>query len=284
MSSRLAVTPTQGGLGACISGVDLERPTDDDVEALHAALLAHEVLFFHDQDHLTPEGHVRLARRWGPVQRHPHFPHVPGFPEVVALDYDRANRAKVEQWHADMTFSATPPLGTILHARVLPERGGDTLFASMSAAWDALSDRWQRFLLGLEAVHDYAHGFRETLAEPGARERLAGALAANPPRVHPLVRRHPGSGKLGLFVNEVFTTHIVGMSRAESDTVLGFLLRHLQTPEFTCRFHWRVGSVAFWDNRITQHRPVNDYWPARRRMQRVTIDGDAPTGPSAARG
>src|SRR5690606_26194425 len=141
-------------------------------------------------------------------------------------------------------FLERPPLGSILRARVIPEVGGDTMFASASAAWDALSDRMQRYLDGLEAVHSFAHGFRHSLTEPGGAERLAPAVAANPPVRHPVVRTHPVSGRKGLFVNRLFTTTIVGLGERESDAVLAFLFAHLEVPEFCCRFRWRPGSIA----------------------------------------
>ena len=150
------------------------------------------------------------------------------------------------------------------------------MWASMTAAYDALSAPMQDFLQGLTAVHDFAWGFKESLAEPGGRERLAAAVAANPPVVHPVVRTHPETGSKLLFVNSLFTTHIQELSRQESEQVLTFLYEHIRTPEFTVRFTWSPNSIAIWDNRSTQHKPVNDYFPAHRRMERITIDGDRP--------
>jgi taurine dioxygenase len=146
----------------------------------------------------------------------------------------------------------------------------------MTAAYEALSEPIKGLLEGLTAVHSFEHGFRESLAEPGGRERLAGALVDNPPVEHPVVRTHPESGRKLLFVNELFTTHIKDLSQAESKYLLSFLFRHAKEPEFSCRFQWTENTVAFWDNRSTQHKPVNDYFPARRRMERITIDGDRP--------
>jgi taurine dioxygenase len=146
----------------------------------------------------------------------------------------------------------------------------------MTAAYKGLSAPMQDFLQGLTAVHDFAHGFKESLAEPGGRERLAGAVAANPPVRHPVIRTHPETGRKVIFVNSLFTTHIEGLARAESDALLQFLFRHVTTPEFTCRFQWRPHSIAIWDNRSTQHKPINDYFPAHRKLLRITIDGDKP--------
>ena len=160
----------------------------------------------------------------------------------------------------------------------MPEIGGDTLWASTAAAYDGLSERMQRHLDGLTAVHSFAHGFRHSLAEPGGRERLASAVEKNPPVVHPVVRRPPVSGRKAIFVNRLFTAHSRDLPERESDALLTFLYDHIETPEYTVRFRWQVDSIAFWDNRATIHRPVNDFWPAHRKMERITIAGDRPLG------
>mgnify|MGYP001587737387 FL=1 len=167
-------------------------------------------------------------------------------------------------------------MGTMLRSRIVPDKGGDTLFSSMVAAYEGLSPTMQNFLDGLHAVHDFSHGFRESLAEPGGVERLGAAVKANPPVVHPVIRTHPESNKKLIFVNELFTTHIEGLKFYESEYLLSFIFNHIKTPEFCCRFRWSNNSIAFWDNRSTQHKPVNDYFPAHRRMERITIDGDRP--------
>ena len=265
-------------LGAEVRGIDLCRPLDGATHAaIEAALNEHEVLFFRDQD-LSPEAHVSFGRLFGPLQTHPAYPHVGGHPEICILESDRENPSKIEKWHTDMTFRAAPPMGSILRARIVPERGGDTLWMSLSAAYEALSPTLKAFLDGLVAEHSFEHGFQESLAEPGGRERLADALAANPPVRHPVVRVHPQSGRRCLFVNCLFTTRILELETAESDALLAFLFAHVEREEFSCRFRWEKNSVALWDNRCTQHRPINDYWPERRRMERVVIDGDQPYG------
>tara|TARA_B100000676_G_C18080593_1_gene850892 strand:- start:1950 stop:2768 length:819 start_codon:yes stop_codon:yes gene_type:complete len=267
----MKIEPVAGALGALITGVDLADLSDTDFAAIRGAWLEHQVVFFRAQP-WTPAQHAAFADRLGPPQRHEAYPHVDGFNQLTILENDREHPPTIEMWHTDMTFRASPPLGSILHSVVAPERGGDTLFASMSAAWDGLSPHWQRFLLELEAVHDFAHGFKESLEAPGGRERLADMLADNPPVTHPVVIEHPETGRRGLYVNSLFTREIVGMSAPESAVVLRFLFEHVTMPEYTCRFRWEAGSVAFWDNRITQHKPVNDYWPQHRRMQRITVD------------
>jgi taurine dioxygenase len=179
-------------------------------------------------------------------------------------------------WHSDMTFGDKPPMATVLHGKVIPEFGGDTLFASMYAAYDALSEPMRQLLGDLVAVHDFRHGFAESLAEPGGAERLADAIAANPPVEHPLVRTHPESGRKALYVNPLFTTRIRGLAPAESSALLEFLYGHMVTEEFTVRLNWQPETIAIWDNRCTQHKPVNDFFPQHRRLHRVTVAGDRP--------
>jgi taurine dioxygenase len=273
----LELQPLTPLIGAEVLGVDLRDPIDDAAfVAIHAALLEHQVLVFRDQQDIEPAHHVAFAGRFGTLVPHPAYPTVPGFPEVNILESRRERPTKIDSWHTDMTFLECPPLGSVLRAIEIPEAGGDTLFSSLQVAWEALSERMRRYLDGLEAIHSFAHGFRHSLAEPGGAERLRKAVEQNPPRRHPVVRTHPTSGRKGLFVNRLFTTALVGISERESDAVLRFLYDHIETPEFTFRLRWRPGTVAIWDNRSTLHRPVNDYHPATRVMQRITIAGDRP--------
>jgi taurine dioxygenase len=275
-TEKLVATPLTAALGAEVTGIDLAREiTPPLYQALREALVQHQVLFFRDQD-IEPQHQRALAQLFGPLQTHPAYGTVAGYPEVSILESTAENPSKIEKWHTDMTFRAHPPMGTMLRSRIIPERGGDTLWASMSAAYDALSPQLQDFLQHLTAVHDFRHGFRESLAEPGGQERLAQAVTDNPPVIHPVIRTHPESGKRLIFVNELFTTHIRELKPAESQHVLALLFEHIRAPEFCCRFRWTTNAIAFWDNRSTQHKPVNDYFPAHRRMERVTIDGDMP--------
>ena len=272
----LEFTPVAAALGAEVQGIDLREPIDaENYEALRQALVDYQVLFFRDQ--VIDPGHQKaLADLFGPLQTHPAYDTVEGYPEITILESTADKPTKIEKWHTDMTFRAHPPMGTMLRSRIIPKTGGDTLFASMIAAFNALSRPFQTFLEGLTATHDFAHGFRESLAEPGGQERLAQALRDNPPVEHPVVRIHPESGRKLLFVNELFTTRIVELNPKESEHLLSFLYSHVQSPEFACRFRWSENAIAFWDNRSTQHKPVNDYFPAHRRMERITIDGDRP--------
>ncbi len=272
----LDIIPVAGALGAEIYGLDLSQDMDaDDIQRVHKLLNSYEVIFFRDQD-ISPERQRALALTFGPLQTHPAYDTVPDYPEITILESTPDKPTKIEAWHSDMTFREHPPMGTVLRCAVSPTKGGDTMWASMTAAYEGLSAPMKAFLEGLIAVHDFSHGFRESLAEPGGRERLADAVAANPPVRHPVIRTHPETGKKVVFVNSLFTTHIEGMRTAESKAILEFLYQHCTTPEYTCRFKWQVNSIAIWDNRSTQHKPVNDYFPEYRRMERITIDGDKP--------
>lgn len=263
-------------IGALVTGVDLTRPlAGNEVAAFERALADYGVLFFRDQA-LTPGQQRDFAAAFGPLHGHPAYGTVDGVPEVTILESTAERPTLIERWHADMTFREAPPLGTMLLARIVPETGGDTQWASMTAAFAGLSDAMQSFLSSLTAVHDFSYGFKESLAAPGGRERLAEAVAANPPVRHPVVVRHPVSGARALYVNSLFTTHIEGMKPRESRALLDFLFGHLCEPEYVCRFRWTPGAIAFWDNRHTQHKPVNDYFPAHRLMHRITIEGSRP--------
>jgi taurine dioxygenase len=265
-----------GALGAEVSGIDLTKDTDAATyKVIRELLVQHEVLFFRDQD-VSPAQQHALASSFGPLQSHPAYDTVENFPEITILESTAEKPSKIECWHSDMTFRAHPPLGTVLRSKIIPEKGGDTLWSSMTAAYDALSPAMQSFLSGLNAVHDFSYGFRESLAESGGRARLEKAVLDNPPVVHPVIRTHPESGKRVIFVNALFTTHIVGLPKDESKAILGFLFEHIQTAEFTCRFSWDVNCIAMWDNRSTQHKPINDYYPAHRCLERIVIDGDKP--------
>ena len=246
--------------------------------ALRAALLEHQVLFFRDQD-ITPLDYQAFARqiRSG-GRRIPAYRTVPEAPDVQILESTAEAPSKIEVWHTDMTFRPTPPSITLLHGQIIPPFGGDTLWASISAAYEGLSEPMRRLVDGLEAVHDFRHGFQESLAEPGGAERLAPAIAENPPVTHPVVATHPETGRKVLYVNALFTTHIVGLTRNESRMLLDFLYRHIVTEEYTVRLSWAPKTVAIWDNRSTQHKPVNDFFPQHRKMHRVTIAGDRPRG------
>ncbi len=270
------VRPLAGAIGAEIHGIDLTHPiSDSDAEGLNQLLLEHEVIFFRDQD-INAAQHKALAQLFGPLDFHPAYETVEGFPEIMILESTPEVPSKIDTWHSDMTFRKHPPVGTLLRSRITPPKGGDTLFASMTAAYNGLSKPMQHFLDDLTAVHDFRYGFRESLAEPGGEERLRQALIDNPPVEHPVIQTHPESGKKLIFVNELFTKHIVGLEAGESQAILSFLFKHITTDEYTCRFSWEPNSIAIWDNRSTQHKPVNDFFPGHRKLERTVILGNNP--------
>lgn len=274
----LDVLPLTTQLGAEVSGVDLARPLADDVVAeVRAALLAHKVLFFRDQD-LEPDALTRVASAFGePTEAHPVEPSVEGHPEVLALDSDEGARADI--WHSDLTFQDRPPLGALLHARVVPPVGGDTIWADMTAAFAALSAPLAGFLEGCTATHSAskAGGYFAARDQSGAK---AARTAEAEPVHHPVVRRHPETGRPSLFVNPLFTVKIDGLRRRESDALLQLVQDIATEPERVVRWRWRAGDLAFWDNRCTMHYALLDY-RERRRMERVALHGDRPVGMSA---
>jgi taurine dioxygenase len=272
------IEPVSPAIGAVVCDVDLCVPLDDTVLAtLEGALVAHHVLFFENQP-LTPRQHRDFAARFGALHVHPVYPHDDEVEEIIVLDTNADNPPDSDTWHSDVSFIPEPPMGAMLAARVLPPRGGDTLFASCIAAYEALSAPMRAMLDGLTAEHDIAKAFTDDRygVSEEARERLASSRRANPPVIHPVVRTHPISGRRGIFVNRSFTTRIMELAPAESEAVLGVLFDHVSRPEFVVRWSWKVHDLAFWDNRLTQHYACADYMPHRRVMHRATILGDRP--------
>jgi taurine dioxygenase len=274
----ISFTRLTSSIGAVAEGVRLSDPLDDaDFKAINAALAEHHVLFFRDQA-LTPLQHRGFAAHFGKLHIHPIYPKHTEVAEIIVLDTDLVDLQDNAMWHTDVTFSPTPPMGGVLVARMLPPQGGDTLWSSNIAAYEALSPAMQAFLNPLTATHNIAQSFpSERFAmTPEAQARLETAKRNNPPVTHPVVRTHPVSGRRGLFVNDGFTTHINELTAAESRALLPLLYAHSSKPEFVVRWKWRDGDVAFWDNRLTQHYATDDYRPARRVMHRATIVGDRP--------
>lgn len=264
-----------GALGAEIHGVSLRDPLEDGVVAgIRKALLEHLVIFFRDQD-LTPEQYMAFAKTMGRPVEYPFVKGIPGFPEIIEvkkLEHEKVNFGGI--WHSDTAYLEAPPMGTMLLARELPPYGGDTMFANQYLAYETLSPEMRRILDGLHGVNasskaDVTKTREDRIAEQGGdrREYLA---------EHPVVRTHPETGRKALFVNVAHTVRFRGMTEEESAPLLDFLYQHQVKPEFTCRFSWRVGSLAFWDNRCTQHNPINDYHGYRRVMHRITLAGDKP--------
>jgi len=264
-------------IGAEVTGVDLRDPSDGDIKEINDLLLEHLVIFFRDQD-LSTDEHVALGRRFGDLHLHSVAATHEAHPEMITLENDERRRPNIDAWHTDVTQDAEPPMGSILRAVVVPEVGGDTMWASMYAAYDALPPAMQTMCKDLVAVHHYPDSFRKgILRQENGYAALEQYDRDHPPVEHPLVRRHPVTGRHALFVNSTFTKYIKGAGRKEGAAVLEMLLEHIASrPEFHVRFKWEPNSIAFWDNRCTQHYAVADYYPARRLMQRVTIAGDRP--------
>lgn len=264
----LDVRPMTKRIGAEIFGVDLNQPLgNQEVSELHDALMQHQVIFFRDQP-LTHESHKRLGRYFGDLAGHSGVSGLPDHPDIVAIHADANSRFVAgENWHSDLSEDAEPPMGSILYMHTLPEEGGDTLWSSMYAAYDALSPAMKAFLDPLTAVHDSNHIYRELFPD---------VVKTYPRNTHPVVRTHPVTGRKCLFVSESKTTRINELSKAESKAVLAFLADHVKDPNFQVRFRWRPHSIAFWDNRCTQHFATWDYFPEVRSGFRVTIAGDKP--------
>lgn len=265
-----------GALGAFVQDLDLSDAGANTAlhDEIQAALHEWQVLFFPRQS-ITAQALEAFARGFGELEDHPAYPKVSDT-AVQVLESTPSKPSKIELWHSDMTFSETPPLLTIVHGKIIPPYGGDTLWSSVAAAFDALSPAMQAFLSELTAEHDFAHGFRESLAEPGGRERLQPALDANPPVIHPLVRTHPGSGRRAIYVNPLFTTRIVELQSDESAALLKMLFGLCVADELTVRLNWQEDMVAVWDNAVTLHKPVNDFFPQHRKLHRLTVRGPVP--------
>jgi taurine dioxygenase len=264
-------------LGAVAHGLDLSASLpDSSIAAIRAGLEAHQVLFFRNQ-RISPIEQRDFARRFGALHIHPVYPGDANVPEIMVLEYDEHLRGHQNNWHTDVTFIETPPFGSVLYAEDIPPVGGDTIWASTYAAFEALSPPMQDFLSGLHAVHDFAKNFPpDRFRTYGADDRLAETYTKHKPVNHPVVRTNQSSGRRGLFVNRSFTSHIAGLERSESDAILNFLYTHLETPEFQVRWRWENHAVAFWDNRFSQHYALSDYFPQHRRVRRATILGDRP--------
>lgn len=272
------IHPLSPALGAQISGIDLNRDlTGEQRNVIERALLDHQVLFFRDQP-ITPQQQARFAANFGDLHIHPIYPNVPEQPEVLILDTAVTDVRDNAVWHTDVTFLPTPALGAVLSAKQVPAYGGDTLWASGIAAFEALSRPMQTLLDGLTATHDFTRSFPLERFGNTAEDlaRWEETRRKNPPLSHPVIRTHPVSGRKALFVNEGFTTRINELEAAESEAILKLLFAHGTRPEFTMRWRWQANDVAMWDNRVTQHYAVDDYRPQRRVMHRATILGDAP--------
>lgn len=275
--SSVRVTPYSSALGAVISGADLARPLSDaDFAIIRQAFLDHGVIFFRDQ-RLTPEQHLAFARRFAPIDINRFFKPVDGYPEIAEVRKEAEQTTNIGGgWHTDHSYDQIPAMGSVLLAREVPPSGGDTLFASMSKVYEALSPGLKSTLDRLRAVHSSRHvfgdkgGYAKT-SDLGAR--IGNAAAAVQDAIHPVVIRHPETGRKTLYVNSAFTLRFEGWTAQESEPLLRYLYQFAARPEFSCRWQWQEGSLAFWDNRATWHYALNDYHGHRRLMHRITVQG-----------
>ena len=268
----IQVRPAGTTVGAEIAGIDLSRPVSDHArDTIREALAQRGVVFFRNQT-LTPDQHIVVARRFGDININRFFSHADGYPEIALVVKEPHQTKNIGGgWHTDHSYDHIPAMGSLLYARETPPTGGDTLFASMYAAYDALSDGLKRTLAGLRAVHSSRHVFGVRRA--GMEDRFRNEELATQDAVHPVVITHPDSGRKALYVNPGFTLRFDGWTDEESRPLLTYLYQHAVRPEFVYRFAWQPGSLAFWDNRATWHYAVNDYQGERRLMHRITVEG-----------
>jgi taurine dioxygenase len=268
----LTFEPLSPTIGAEVHGIDVGSDlSDDTIATLRQGLLDHKVLFFRDQ-HVTTEQHLAFGRRFGELEIHPVTPAQQEHREVLVIRHDENRRGVENTWHSDVTWRPEPSLGSILRAREVPPVGGDTLFADMQAAYEGLPADIREEIDGLTAIHDFTRVFGRFVDD----EKKQAMMRRYPSVEHPVVRTHPETGRKGIYVNTAFTVAIKGLSDSDSERLLQLLYRQASVPEYQCRFHWRADSIAFWDNRSTQHYAVSDYYPQVRLMERVTVVGDRP--------
>lgn len=275
----LTIEPVTTMLGARVSGLRLPDADDATLDDIRKAVADHKVLFFSEQ-HLSPEEHLAFAHRMGELDIAAFGPKHPEHPEMTVLDQQAPKGQGADAWHTDNTYVECPPSYTILQSVLLPELGGDTCFADMTAAWNALSPTIQELLLGLTATHDLTKTLTQAIADGNSDADLAEMQAKYPPTHHPIARAHPVTGEIALFVNGNFTTRIDGVTQAESDSLLPMLLHQVDSPAVQCRHRWAAGDLTMWDNRVVQHYAVPDY-TSRRIMHRLTIAGERPQGPAS---
>ena len=270
----IQVTPFSPSLGAEIRGIKLrEGLSDSEFLEVNQAFLEYQVLFFLDQEEIPPEVQIEIGKKFGALHSHPAAPQMDGFPEIFVIHTHRDSKiANGEFWHTDVSCDEMPPLGTMLQLHQLPSVGGDTLFSNMYQAYDELSESFQKFLVGLNALHESEHVYRGRYSDRGVDD----FDIVYPFNIHPVVRTHPETQRKALYVNRTFTTRIVELEETESEAVLKMLLNHCEQIHLQSRFRWKVNDVVFWDNRCVQHHALWDYWPEERKGRRVSIAGEKP--------
>lgn len=275
----MATVNAAQGAGAYVTDINLSALSEQDIELIRVSLGNYGVLFFRDQS-VTPAQHIEFAQHFGEININRFFKPLADYPQIAEVRKEPEQGSNIgSDWHTDHSYDQIPALGSILVAQELPTSGGDTIFANMFTAYDALTSQMKDKLHGLTATHSSRHAFGPQAYEKSEHKDLIGRLGntalATQDAVHPIVIRHPISGKRGIYVNPDFTIHVNDVSTAESDALLNELYEHCQRPEFSHRFKWEDGSVAFWDNRATWHKALNDYPGQRRLMHRITVEGVA---------
>jgi taurine dioxygenase len=275
---EIKVTPQSTALGAVISGIDLSKePSKHAMAELKDAFGRYSVIFFRDQN-LTPQQHIAMAERWGAINVNRFFKPLDGYPQIAQVIKEANQKENIGgTWHTDHSYDLIPAMGSMLYAREVPTVGGDTLFSSMYLAYEALSEDLKKMLADLKAWHSSRHAFGYSVTDSEHFEdgRLANPGQATQDALHPVVITHPLTGRKALYVNADFTIRFDGWTVEQSQPILDFLYAHGARQEFTCRFHWEPGSIAFWDNRATWHYAMNDYQGHRRIMHRITLEGVA---------
>ncbi len=270
----MRISKASDAVGARVENVDIKQLSDRDFDDIRSAFFEHGALFFHDQQQ-APEDHIAFAKRWGAIDINRFFAAVPGYPEIAQVLKEADQELNVGGgWHTDHSYDEAPAMGSILYALEIPPEGGDTLFAGMSAAYEALSDDMKERIADLKALHGNAHIFGEDSAYQKAMSgRYNNPEEAGQEAIHPIVLTHPDSGAKGLYVNPGFTLKIMDMEEAESEALLAELYAHIEQPRFHYRHKWSKGALAMWDNRATWHYALNDYQGHRRYLHRITMAG-----------
>ena len=273
--NSLNIKPFAPNLGAVITNVDLSNDINDaELKGIRDAFHKFQVLFFQNQSEISPENHIKLGRCFGDLHIHPAAPKMKNYPQIFEINTDKNSKIAngAEDFHSDVSCDIEPPLGTMLQLHILPECGGDTMFANMYMAYEALSNPMQKFLSDLKASHESEHFYSGRYKT----ESNSKSKTEYPSAIHPVIRTHPETGKKAIFVNKFFTTRIQGLEPQESKYILDFLFGHIEKTEFQIRYRWNRNDMAFWDNRCTIHKALWDYFPNERKGRRVTIKGSVP--------
>ena len=272
--NSIEIKPFSPNLGAIIVGIDLSKKIEnEEFQIIQKAFLKYHVLFFQKQKEILPENHINFGQKFGPLHSHPAAPTMKDYPEIFEIHAHKDSKiANGEFWHSDVSCDPTPPLGTMLQIQILPESGGDTMFANMNLAYERLSKPYKRFLKGLNAIHESEHIYKGRYSDRGVKD----SDIKYPRAIHPIIRTHPVTKKKSIFVNRTFTTRIEKLTALESQKTLEFLFDYCESLDFQIRYRWNLYDMVLWDNRCLMHKAIWDYWPMERKGRRVTIKGDTP--------